>query len=926
MTTRTFMHAMACTGGLLLSVRPLPAATPAPVTPGQLDADIRRQLAVRVFGPSAEAVTPAQDAAGGVDGVKDGTWGFHTAREANPWWDVDLGGVRALDRVVLYNRGDEFGNRNRNLAVELSADGRDFTRVFRNDALFGGAKDGRPLSIPLAGARARFVRLALDGEEYLHLDEVEVFAPGEGDRNMALNRPARQSSVSPWSRAHGGPAEAGPVIARGLALARRLAEMGVDTRADAAALEACKGRPAAEAPGAAAAVVRALALKNPLLDFEDIVFVKSAPTLFPHISDQFYGWWSRPGGGVYVLEQFRSPEPRLRCLTEGLPPGSFIRPELSFDGRRVLFAYARQYPEVRHQRDKMTKANLPEDAFYHLYEVNLDGTGLRRLTRGRYDDFDGRYLPGGDIIFLSTRKGVFLQNTQSNTLATLTADLPDSYVRCGGDRFRPVPVFTLHRMNGAGEGLRPISSFETFEYTPALAPDGRILYTRWDYIDRFNGHFFSLWSTQPDGMNAQLVYGNYTVRPQAVTEAVPIPGSRKLVFTASAHHSILGGALALFDRTRGDEGEAPLVRITPEVPFPETERNVDCYYANPHPLSEEFFLVGWADRPLPAHTYSDERTQNPVNAMGLYLYDVTGNLVLLHRDPELSSSCPIPVRPRPVPAEVPEDVAWAGRQEGVMVLQDVYAGLPGVARGTVTHVRVVASLPKVQPFMNQPVIGVSNEDTGKFVLGTARVEADGSASFRLPSGVPVFFQALDAGGRAVQTMRSLTYVPAGRTLSCVGCHEPRAQAPAVGPVAARAARRAPERLEADVAGTWPLRYDVLVQPVLDRHCAACHAPGGEGEKLDLTPSKSYASLLNHAGGDLRKLAFEKDRSVAGDAPSFHSRVAAVLRQGHRKVALTGMDWRRLYAWMDLYATRQGHFSPEQEAEVERFRAAAVAPH
>ena len=172
-------------------------------------------------------------------------------------------------------------------------------------------------------------------------------------------------------------------------------------------------------------------------------------------------------------------------------------------------------------------------------------------------------------------------------------------------------------MDADGGNLRPISAFENFEWTPTVANDGRILYTRWDYIDRFNGNFFSLWSTNPDGTNPQLVYGNYTARPQVKFEARAIPGSQKLILTAGAHHSIIGGSLVLLDRSRGTEEAAPIVRLTPEVPFPETEASVDSYYANPYPLSEEHYLVAWSDRKLPPHCRVDGTEQNPVNATGL---------------------------------------------------------------------------------------------------------------------------------------------------------------------------------------------------------------------------------------------------------------------------------------------------------------------
>ncbi|MFO0925909.1 MAG: hypothetical protein U0736_02590 [Gemmataceae bacterium] len=607
-----------------------------------------------------------------------------------------------------------------------------------------------------------------------------------------------------------------------------------------------------------------------------------------------------------------------------MPAGNFLRPDLSYDGKKVLFAYCRHYPHVADLPDKATKANLPEDSFYHIYEVNLDGTGRRQLTQRRYDDFDARYLPSGEIVFLSTRKGTFLQTTRANTAATTRGDLPDSYVRCGGDRYRPVPVFTLHVMDGQGGNMRPISAFENFEWTPAVADDGTVLYTRWDYIDRFNGHFFSLWSTNPDGTNAQLVYGNYTVRPQVVCEARPVPGSAKLIFTASAHHSIVGGSLVLLDRRRGTEGDAPLERLTPEVPFPETEKNVDSYYANPWPLAEEHHLVSWSDRPLPPHCRVDSADTNPVNALGLYLYDRYGNLNLLYRDPALSSSNPIPVRPRPRPRVPSSAVAWDGAQEGTFLVQDVYRGLEGngVRRGSVAAVRVIGVPPKVQPQMNSPSLGVSSEEPGKYLLGTAPVEADGSVWFRVPSGVPVLFQAIDADGVAVQTMRSLTYVSPGQTMACVGCHEARQSGPPRG--GPLALRRPASRLQPGPDGSFPLRFDRLVQPVLDRHCVRCHRPGSgdtAAARLDLTGARSFDSLLAFGGGDLKRLAFERDRSIVNECTAQKSKLLALLKQpaGHHGVKLAPADLGRLVLWMDLYAPRQGHYSPEQERQLEDLR-------
>ncbi len=197
-------------------------------------------------------------------------------------------------------------------------------------------------------------------------------------------------------------------------------------------------------------LVRGLSLENPLLNFDDLLFVKRAPGSFTHMSDQYYGWWSRPGGGLYLLKDFKTAAPHLCCLTQQFPPGSFLRPDLSYDGKRVLFAYCRFYPELRSEPNKLDKGNVPEDAFYHLFEMNLDGTDARQLTHGKYDHFDGRYLPSGEIVFLSTRRGQFVQCTSADLEQDQDNAGGDCYVRCGGGPERPVAVYTLHVMNDQG--------------------------------------------------------------------------------------------------------------------------------------------------------------------------------------------------------------------------------------------------------------------------------------------------------------------------------------------------------------------------------------------------------------------------------------------------------------------------------------------
>jgi hypothetical protein len=593
----------------------------------------------------------------------------------------------------------------------------------------------------------------------------------------------------------------------------------------------------------------------------------------------------------------------------------------------VLFAYCRHYPDLHAEPNKLDKGNVPEDAFYHLFEMNLDGTGLRKLTFGKYDDFDGRYLPNGQVVFLSTRRGQEIQCGAADVAAVSEKALPDCYVRCGGGPERPVAVYTLHVMNGDGKEIRQISPFEMFEWTPSVDRTGRILYARWDYVDRYNMPYMSLWSTLPDGTHTRAVYGNYTANPHCVFEARRIPGSPKILFTASAHHAQTSGSLVLLDPRIGADGPEPLVRLTPEVEFPESEGWPQTYFASPYPLSEDHYLVAWSAAPLPRGTPRPQwGMPGPPNDLGVYLYDAFGNLDLIYRDPEISSMYPLPIRPRPLPPAVGLASQWHGAQEGQVVVSDVYQGMADVERGTVRGLRLVGVPPKTHPTMNSPLMGLTRDDPGKFVLGTVPVEADGSASFRVPSGVSFFVQALDEHGMAVQTMRSAIYLQPGERLGCVGCHETRNTAPPNRLLAA--VGREPSKIVPGPEGSWPLDYQALVQPVLDRQCVGCHDPAAKQPALpDLTAPASYDNLAKYGKPSLSDhvlARYAEGRSARGAGAAATNPLWPLLDAGHYDVKLTPEDRQRLVTWMDTYGQRLGSFDREQEERLRKLRQTAAS--
>jgi len=877
-------------------------------------------------------VATHEDALGAVDGIKDGEWGFHTDMDSSPWWQVDLEQWVELDHVLLWNRcSGACAERNRHLILLLSEDGQTWTEAYQHDGTpFYGFSDGKPLKISLKKNPTRFVRLQIMGPQFLHLDEVEVFGLQDPQHNLALGRPADQSSVSAWSTRHRPESSLDwkdlslETLERCANLSRELAELGAGKPFDTRKIHRLRRetkRTNWKRDGKSLFLrtqwlARELLLRHPILDFDSILITKRVPGSFNHMSDQYYGWWSRPGGGIFRLDGFRERSPRRQCLTDDFPQqGSFLRPMLSFEGDRLLFSWCKHYPGLRDEQNKLDKSRVPSDAFYHVFEMDLSSGRSRQLTFGKYDDFDARYLPDGRIVFLSTRRGQFLQcGRESAALTCRQEALPDCYVRCGGGPERPVAVYTLHTMDARGGDLHAISPFEMFEWTPNVGHDGTILYSRWDYVDRDNMPYMGLWSIHPDGTHSRIVYGNFTKSPHCTFEPHPVPESNKIVFTASAHHAQTMGSLVLLDPTVGSEGEEPIERLTPEVLFPEIEGWPPQYFASPWPLSERFHLVSWGLEPNVLQGRSMASS-----GMGIYLFDAQGGMELLYKDPNISSTHPIPYRARPAPPILPPTRNHEDEQ-GRFVLMDVYDGLSERSKGKVKQLRIVAVPAKTHPTMDYPSLGLTADDPGKCVLGTIPVEEDGSAYFRAPAGVCLFFQALDAEGMAIRTMRSATHVQPGQTLSCIGCHEPRHKAPQVKP--ALAVRRAPSPITKGPPGSWPLRFDQLVQPVLDRACVRCHGPEGmeKTRSLDLTHPKSYETLTQAGTPSLREhvqAGYREGRSLEGATCARQSPILRMLftGEGHPAVEILPKEKERLIVWADTYAQRLGSFGQEQEEDL-----------
>ena len=391
------------------------------------------------------------------------------------------------------------------------------------------------------------------------------------------------------------------------------------------------------------------------------------------------------------------------------PKGAVRDPVVSYDGKRILFSY---------------RKGGTED--FNLYEINVDGSGLRQLTDGPFNDIEPCYLPDGGIVFCSSRC--------------------NRYVNCWLTQ-----VATVYRCDGDGRNIRQLSPNIEQDNTPWILPDGRILFTRWEYVDRNQVNYHHLWFMRPDGTGQMVYFGN--MNPGDVfIDAKPIPGTRKVVMVNSAAHGWTDheGRIAIISDASGPDARAEQKII-----------NGGRDFRDPYPLSADLFLVARKGQLLSMK--ADGSTSN--------IYTISGALAAdgawLHE--------PRPVMSRPTEPVLAQQVKLS-ESTGKLLVLDTYLGrnMGGVNRGDIKKLLVLETLPKPVNYTGgMDPLTYGGSFTMNRVLGTVPVEADGSAYMELPANRSYFFVALDANDLSVKRMQSFTTVMPGENNSCIGCHEER---------------------------------------------------------------------------------------------------------------------------------------------------------
>jgi hypothetical protein len=671
---------------------------------------------------------------------------------------------------------------------------------------------------------------------------------------------------------------------------------------------------------AARRAARPIVLANPAVDFEQLLFIqRHAAHSHRNITGSQYPWIHKPGGGIYVKSGLKLDGEVRSVLEKQMGAGHVHGMDLSWDGERVVFGWAAQPhwpPEWDTQRGNDVFCLRGEQEPTHIFEIAVDGTGIRQITKHPYwSDFEPTYCANGDIAFASDRSG------RSSECGKFSADHT---------------VINIYSVSPDGSNLRRLSDNKDIDRYPHSLNNGLIGYTRWEYQERHFHEVHSFWGVRPDGSLADALFKQHIRTPYGLRDTRSIPHSNKYVSIATGHHTFAYGPVVIVDPDAGINASGAVRSVTPHS-FPQegpppgpavAEGGVPDkagLYQTPWALSERCFLVAYS------HARPPSKTEGGDNASGfaLYLIDAWGNKELIHRDLIYSSAFPIPLRAR----KRPPVLASTRRTDDPLArcyVVDVYRGMEEIPRGTVKYLRVCQRVG--WPLDDE--VGAMRYIPGnawekKFgfwawaparVLGTVPVESDGSAYFKVPADTAVYFQALDEDFMEIRRMRSHISFQAGEVRGCNGCHETKSIAPPPShtPLASLSEPRTPS------PPTWGstklVGYEWLIQPIWDQHCVRCHGgnqPDGELDLTDVRESdgmfRSYHQLFGHRSESSKPkpaLVSVSNRfsNAAITEPmefgSHKSRLIQVLREDklHQDEAqLSRRQWIALVTWVDLNA-------------------------
>ncbi|MBI9019080.1 MAG: SUMF1/EgtB/PvdO family nonheme iron enzyme [Phycisphaerae bacterium] len=691
---------------------------------------------------------------------------------------------------------------------------------------------------------------------------------------------------------------------------------------------------------------KALVTENPFVDFDEVLVVLSDAIarknnwLGTHVM--------RPKGYNNIIARLNL---KTGGITEVYKPkdGSLIcELDLHYDADKLLFS----------QPDKNNK--------YQVMEVGVDGSNPRQVStiEGDYvHNYGGIYLPSDKIVFSSTAPmigvpciggsqsvpNLYLMDSDGQSTRQLTFEQDADWY----------PTVTA---DGKIMYLR-------WEYTDIMHYYSRIMMT----MNPDGTNQRSIYGSQSLWPNSM-----FYARP------VPNePG--KFSAVVSGHHGVAGtGKLTIFDTNKGYAHADGVVQhipgygkevthVTVDQLYPTVKKElltkfpdlqnivtklIETYMPNSassgkdyHELNNDFFnkcyprlrdyyphemaldldqLVNdvypqfYQPYPVSGQYYLTVAQLTPKSDWGLYLVDTFDNFVPIQSEASNYKYMiePYPLKKRERPPIIPDRVNLHDK-EATCYIQNIYRGpgLKGVPEGTVDSLRIFTYAYGYYKLGNHHHIGVESGWDVKRLLGTVKVEKDGSAMFKVPANTTLSIQPLDKEGRAIQLFRSWLVAMPGEELSCIGCHE----APSEPPVANRtiASNDKPQLITPHRDRIEGFSFNAEIQPVLDAYCVRCH-DGTDSKKpnfKDTTIARPGSFSANFSNS---YYAFHKyfrrpgpeSNGLMGKPYEFHASTSEgiqLLSKGHYGVNLDEDSWQRLYTWIDLNVPFYGSWTTTYDA-------------
>jgi hypothetical protein len=545
--------------------------------------------------------------------------------------------------------------------------------------------------------------------------------------------------------------------------------------------------------------------------------------------------------------------------------------------QRLQIGTKAQHADILKMADKPDRKHSEQEGF-HIYEINVDGSGLRQLTFGPYNDIHPFYLPDGKIAFVSTRV--------------------KAYTMC-----QPGAACALHVMDSDGSNIKRIHFGTLADHSPYLLDNGSILFTRWEYQDKDLTYLQGLWTVNPDGTRVQLFFGNTILEPAVIWQAKPIPGTSDVLCALSPHHGNPVGAVGIIDRSKGLENPMGITNLTPEIDYnPKRnkrgpgDKRYKWAYRDPWPVSKNLFVVSYGG--------------GGKNRYRLFLMNDKGKKRLIYEDPWISCFNPVPLVERKRPHHIKQNEVSA-ENFGTFIVADIYKGMVGVKRGDVKAIRIMKVIPKGCNMRGQraydmdPLMGRGTY-YAKHCFGTVPVDENGCAYFKAPAGVELYFQALDAGGKELCRMGSVTQIMPGETQSCIGCHESRFSAPPNATAVKHALSKGPVDITPPAWGAGPVDFVTQVQPVFNKYCIDCHSGPDPDGAIDLSDDKTR--FFNMAYDNLTEKRLIHYNWLLNDAlvraflplesGARVSKLTEFIESGHGDVKVDDQGRRRIYNWIE----------------------------